>query len=62
MGIGLEPAPRVMAMARHAAETASAPVTLIEGSATAVPIEDRSIDTVVTTWTLCTIPTPHVRW
>src|SRR3954447_10365126 len=54
--IGLEPAPRLIAMARRAAESISTPVTFIEGSAVAVPIEDRSIDTVVTTWTLCTIP------
>jgi ubiquinone/menaquinone biosynthesis C-methylase UbiE len=53
--IGLEPAPRLIAMARRAAENMSTPVTFIEGSAVAVPIEDRSIDTVVTTWTLCTI-------
>lgn len=54
--IGLEPAPRLIAMARRAAESISTPVALIEGSASAIPIEDRSIDTVVTTWTLCTIP------
>jgi ubiquinone/menaquinone biosynthesis C-methylase UbiE len=54
--IGLEPAPRLIAMARRAAESGSVPVTFIEGSAAAIPIEDRSIDTVVTTWTLCTIP------
>jgi ubiquinone/menaquinone biosynthesis C-methylase UbiE len=54
--IGLEPAPRLIAMARQAAESMSTPVTFIEGSAVAVPIADLSIDTVVTTWTLCTIP------
>lgn len=54
--IGLEPAPRLIAMARRAAESISTPVALIEGSASAIPIDGRSIDTVVTTWTLCTIP------
>jgi SAM-dependent methyltransferase len=42
--IGLEPAPRLIAMARQAAETTSTQVTLIEGSASAIPIDDRSID------------------
>jgi ubiquinone/menaquinone biosynthesis C-methylase UbiE len=42
--IGLEPAPRLIAMARGAAEKAFTPVTFIEGSAAAIPIEDRSVD------------------
>jgi ubiquinone/menaquinone biosynthesis C-methylase UbiE len=54
--IALEPAPRLVAMAKSKAPTSSAPVTFIEGSAEAIPLEDASIDTVVTTWTLCTIP------
>jgi ubiquinone/menaquinone biosynthesis C-methylase UbiE len=54
--LGLEPAPRLVAMARRAAERATVPVTFIEGSAEAIPLDSRSVDTVVTTWTLCTIP------
>jgi len=54
--IGLEPAPKLIAMAREAAMASSIPVTLVEGSAEAIPLDDASIDAVVTTWTLCTIP------
>lgn len=54
--VGLEPAPRLVAMARRAASRSQMPTTLIEGNAEAIPLDDRSIDTVVITWTLCSIP------
>lgn len=53
--LGLEPAPRLVAMARHAASRSQFPTLLIEGSAEAIPLDDRSVDTVVITWTLCSI-------
>lgn len=54
--LGLEPAPRLIAMARRASHRSSLPVTFIEGSAEAIPLDRGSVDTVVTTWTLCSIP------
>jgi len=54
--LGLEPAPRLLGMSRRLASRLSLSVKFIEGSAETIPLDDRSIDTVVTTWTLCTIP------
>jgi ubiquinone/menaquinone biosynthesis C-methylase UbiE len=53
--IGLDPSPELLLMARERAATAPVPVELLEASAETVPLDDASIDTVVTTWTLCTI-------
>lgn len=54
--IGLEPSPRLAAMTRRSAVHAPLPVSLVEGSAEDIPFDDASVDTVVTTWTLCSIP------
>ena len=53
--LALEPAAKLMSMARRAPQP-GIPVSFIEASAEAIPLDDHSIDTVVTTWTLCTIP------
>jgi ubiquinone/menaquinone biosynthesis C-methylase UbiE len=54
--IGLEPSPKLLAMARRAAGAQAGTVELIKGSAESIPLDGASIDTVVTTWTLCSIP------
>lgn len=53
--LALEPAPKLVAMARRASHRAM-PVNFIEASAEAIPLDDHTADTVVTTWTLCSIP------
>lgn len=54
--IGIDPSPRLIAMAARQTEGLTLPVRFVEGSAEAIPLDDASIDTVVTTWTLCSIP------
>ena len=54
--LGLDPSPKLLAMTRKAARRTTMPLELIEGTAEDVPLQDGSVDTVVTTWTLCSIP------
>src|SRR3970040_1388148 len=54
--VGLDTSPRLLSMARQVHRSDARSTELIEGSAEALPLKDKSIDTVVTTWTLCTIP------
>jgi ubiquinone/menaquinone biosynthesis C-methylase UbiE len=54
---GLEPSRELLRMARPRALAAErAPIALLGASAEAIPIDSGCIDTVVMTWTLCTIP------
>jgi ubiquinone/menaquinone biosynthesis C-methylase UbiE len=54
--IGFDPSPRLLAMARRTSRSTSRLVEFIEGSAERIPLEGASTDTIVTTWTLCSIP------
>ena len=54
--IGLEPSPRLLAMARRVERSGFEPVKFVESSAEVIPLTDARVDTVVTTWTLCSIP------
>ena len=49
-------APRLVAMARNASRANDMPISLLEAFAEAIPLDEHSVDTVVTTWTLCSIP------
>jgi ubiquinone/menaquinone biosynthesis C-methylase UbiE len=55
---GIDPSPRLLEIARRRAAASAVPVELLLGSAAAIPLADGSIDTVVMTWTLCSILDP----
>lgn len=54
--LALEPAPRLLALARSASSAPHMPVNFLEASAESIPLDDHCVDTVITTWTLCSIP------
>ncbi len=56
MVFGLEPAAEMVERARPLAEAAPFPVEFIDLPGEEIPLEDNSVDTVLLTYTLCTIP------
>jgi len=54
----LDPSPELLTMAESRLAEARRPVILLRASAEALPMPYRSVDTIVTTWTLCTIRDP----
>jgi ubiquinone/menaquinone biosynthesis C-methylase UbiE len=53
---GIDPAPELTVRARERARTLHCEVYVIEQSGETIPTEDAFFDTVVCTWTLCSIP------
>ncbi len=55
---GLDPSGELLEMARKKANAIVFPVDFLACPSEEISLDDGSVDTVVTTWTLCTIPDP----
>jgi ubiquinone/menaquinone biosynthesis C-methylase UbiE len=53
--IGIDPSAQLLARASERAKTAPVPVELVTGSAELVPFPDASFDSILTTYTLCSV-------
>jgi ubiquinone/menaquinone biosynthesis C-methylase UbiE len=53
--IGIDASPEMLALAERAVANSSHKVTLLARSADDLPLDDQSIDTIVVTWSLCSI-------
>jgi ubiquinone/menaquinone biosynthesis C-methylase UbiE len=56
--LGLDPSRELLRMARTHAAWVHFPVELSEGGAENIPLDDGTVDHVVTTWTLCSVADP----
>jgi ubiquinone/menaquinone biosynthesis C-methylase UbiE len=56
---GVDPSTKLLQMTRERAKSVSFPVDLLNASAEEIPVESQSVDTVVMTWSLCSIPNPE---
>ncbi len=55
---GLDPSEELLRMARRKARAARFPVEFLNRTGEEIPLDDAAVNTVVTTWTLCSIPDP----
>ena len=57
---GVDPSPELQVYARHIAKKRGMKVTFLTQGGESLPINDNTFDSVVMTWTLCTIPKPDL--
>jgi ubiquinone/menaquinone biosynthesis C-methylase UbiE len=55
---GIDPSPELLNCASERLSSAHVPVLLVQASAEQLPFADAAFDTIVMTWTLCSIPNP----
>ena len=58
--IGVDPSPGLLQLASEAAERSARETELIEGTAEELPLDDRSIDCAIVSWTLCSVSDPEL--
>jgi ubiquinone/menaquinone biosynthesis C-methylase UbiE len=56
--LGLDPSRELLAMARRQASWVHFPVELCEGHGEEIPLDDKAVDHVVMSWTLCSVADP----
>jgi ubiquinone/menaquinone biosynthesis C-methylase UbiE len=56
--VALDPSPELLLLAARRRSEARVPVALLRGAAERMPFADAAFDTVVTTWTLCSVADP----
>ena len=57
--IGVDPSPELLCRAAQTSHGLMQAAEMTEGVAEALPLEDRSVDCVVATWTLCSVSEPE---
>jgi ubiquinone/menaquinone biosynthesis C-methylase UbiE len=57
--VGIDPSLELLKMARRHTAWLHFPVKLLHGPAEVLPLEDGSVDSVVMTWTLCSVAEPE---
>lgn len=57
--IGVDPSPGLLRLAVEASRRSLPDTELIEGTAEELPVEDRSVDCAVVSWTLCSVTDPN---
>ena len=57
--IGIDPSPGLLRLAAEASCSGGPETELIEGTAERLPLQDRSVDCAVVSWTLCSVSDPR---